>query len=49
MSPPTSRPARRVAERGRQWPTAVLAWLLVGVPLLWGIWQTLRKALLLFR
>lgn len=36
-------------ERGRQWIAVTLAWLLVGVPLLWGIWQTLRKAMLLFR
>ncbi len=25
-----------------------LAWLAVGVPLLWGVAQTLRKALVLF-
>jgi hypothetical protein len=27
----------------------VLAWLAVGVPLLWGVVQTLRKATALFR
>jgi hypothetical protein len=27
----------------------VVAWLAVGVPLLWGIWTTLTKALPLFR
>jgi hypothetical protein len=27
----------------------VLAWIAVGVPLLWGIWTTLAKALPLFR
>jgi hypothetical protein len=26
----------------------VLAWLAVGVPLLWGVVQTLRKAMALF-
>src|SRR5690606_666615 len=26
-----------------------LFWLLVGVPLAWGIWMTLEKALVLFR
>lgn len=25
-----------------------LAWVGVGVPLLWGVWQTLRKAAVLF-
>lgn len=29
-------------------PTVALAWLAVGVPLLWGIWITLTKALPLF-
>jgi hypothetical protein len=27
---------------------AVLFWLLVGVPLAWGIWITVEKALVLF-
>ena len=26
-----------------------IAWLLVSVPLLWGIWTTLAKAVVLFR
>lgn len=26
-----------------------LAWLLVGVPLLWGFWMTLGNAMALFR
>jgi hypothetical protein len=26
-----------------------MAWLLVSLPLLWGIWTTLAKATLLFR
>jgi len=27
----------------------VLAWSLVSVPLLWGVWQTVKKAAVLFR
>ena len=27
----------------------ILAWLLVSIPLLWGIWQTVKKAAVLFR
>lgn len=27
---------------------ALLAWLAVGVPIAWGIWTTLTKALILF-
>jgi hypothetical protein len=38
------------AESGRgSWLLAALAWLAVGVPLLWGIWTTLKKAAVLFR
>jgi hypothetical protein len=28
---------------------AVLFWLLVGVPLAWGVWVTVTKALILFK
>ena len=28
--------------------TSILAWLVVGVPLGWGVWITLRSALVLF-
>ena len=31
------------------WLTLVLAWLPVTLPLLWGIWQTVKKAAVLFR
>jgi hypothetical protein len=31
------------------WALVVLAWALVSVPLLWGIWQTVKKATVLFR
>jgi hypothetical protein len=27
----------------------VLAWLLVGIPLLWGVWKTLLNAMQLFQ
>jgi len=27
----------------------LVAWLLVSVPLLWGVWQTIKKASALFR
>jgi hypothetical protein len=30
-------------------PVLVAAWLVVGVPLLWGVAQTITKALALFR
>jgi hypothetical protein len=26
-----------------------IAWLVVGVPLLWGVWETVKKSLALFR
>ena len=32
-----------------QWALVVAAWLLVGIPLLWGVWMTLQKAAALFR
>jgi hypothetical protein len=31
------------------WIAVAVAWVLVGVPLLWGIFNTFRKAALLFR
>jgi hypothetical protein len=31
------------------WGTVLLAWLPVTLPLLWGIWQTVKKAAVLFR
>jgi hypothetical protein len=27
----------------------VVAWILVSVPLIWGVWQTIKKASALFR
>jgi hypothetical protein len=37
------------AEGASQWAVVALAWVLVGVPLLWGVWNTLLKAAALFR
>ena len=34
---------------GGSWILVGLAWVAVGVPLLWGIWTTLKKAIVLFR
>ena len=34
---------------GTSWVIVVLAWLPVTLPLLWGIWQTVKKAAVLFR
>jgi hypothetical protein len=31
------------------WVTVAIAWTLVGIPLAWGIYQTLAKAAVLFR
>ncbi|MET7247563.1 OFA family MFS transporter [Methylobacterium sp. EM32] len=35
--------------RGGPTPAAALAWTAVGLPILWGVWITLAKALILFR
>ena len=44
---PVASAAAAVAARGglKVW----LAWLAVGIPLTWGVWTTLTKALPLFR
>lgn len=31
------------------WAFVVFSWLLVSLPLLWGIWQTVKKASALFQ
>jgi hypothetical protein len=36
-------------QRPGQWGLVVLAWTFVGVPLLWGVWNTLVKASALFK
>ena len=42
-------PAPESEERSTSWAMVVLAWLPVTLPLLWGIWQTVKKAAVLFR
>jgi len=43
--------SERVKSRGaaRDVPMLVLAWMAVALPLLWGVEQTIKKALALFR
>ncbi len=40
---------RSEAPSSGSWLLVAVAWLLVSVPLLWGIWTTLVKAAVLFR
>jgi hypothetical protein len=35
--------------RASEWALVLLAWLPVTIPLVWGIWQTVKKAAVLFR
>jgi hypothetical protein len=42
-------PARPESVKPGQWGLVFLAWTLVGVPLLWGVWNTLVKASALFK
>ena len=35
--------------RRSQLPALILAWTVVGVPLVWGVWQVFKKSLDLFR
>jgi hypothetical protein len=32
-----------------RWGVVAVAWVVVGVPLLWGVWNTLLKASALFK
>jgi hypothetical protein len=34
---------------GSSWVRVAVAWMLVGIPLLWGVFNTVKKALALFR
>jgi hypothetical protein len=34
---------------GSSWVRVAVAWMLVGLPLLWGVFNTIKKALALFR
>jgi hypothetical protein len=44
-----SEQARENEAAATNWVMVVLAWLPVTLPLLWGIWQTVKKAAVLFR
>jgi hypothetical protein len=35
--------------RASEWLRVGLAWIAVVIPLLWGIWQTVKKAAVLFK
>jgi hypothetical protein len=37
------------AQQGTSSAAVAIAWLVVGVPLLWGVWETVKKSLALFR
>jgi len=41
--------ASEPAPSRRSWVQVAIAWILVGVPLLWGVYITFRKAAILFR
>ena len=55
MIRPRPEAEERMADEGsvrpsrESWVMVALAWVAVGVPLLWGIWTTLQKAAVLFR
>ncbi len=47
--PPASAKAALPAAAGQLSAVMILPWLAVGLPLLWGFWQTVQKAAILFR
>ncbi|MCU0621022.1 MAG: hypothetical protein MUC69_05910 [Gemmatimonadales bacterium] len=42
-------PANDSEQGAGSWLLVALAWTAVGLPLLWGVWQTFKKAAQLFR
>lgn len=36
-------------KKATSWGLVAIAWLLVGIPLVWGVYRTLRSAIVLFR
>jgi hypothetical protein len=42
-------PVDERATGSTSWFAVALAWIAVGVPMLWGVWMTLKKAAVLFR
>jgi hypothetical protein len=49
MPPKSAAPASPPPSSAGQLVTLVLAWLGVGLPLVWGVLQTLEKTLALFK
>ena len=49
MTPPSAPGSRPGSANASTWWLVALAWLAVSIPLLWGIWQTVKKAAVLFR
>lgn len=49
MKEPAAEKAPPEKTRSSEWIVVVLAWALVAIPLLWGVWSTMKKASLLFR
>jgi len=48
-TPAAVRSSTPIASGSTPLPVVVLAWLVVGLPLAWGVWITLQKAVILFR
>lgn len=49
MTPKPNSPAPAATEETTGGGSAVIAWLIVGLPLAWGVSQTFIKALALFK
>lgn len=49
MSNPMNRPTDDPPPSGASWAMVAVTWALVGIPLLWGIANTFKKAVVLFR
>ncbi len=47
--PPPPVPAAPHPTTAANVPLLVTSWLWVGIPLAWGVWQTVRQSLALFR
>jgi predicted signal transduction protein with EAL and GGDEF domain len=45
----TETAGKRAEPRASSWLLVAGAWIAVGIPLLWGVWMTLKKAAQLFR